>query len=67
MWNARLDESEAGLEIARKKKTNNNLTQADNSTVMAKNEEKLKSLLMSMKEDSEKLTWNSILKKRKRN
>ena len=34
----------------------NNLTQADNSTVMAKNEEKLKSLLMSMKEESEKLT-----------
>ena len=29
---------------------------------MAKNEEKLKSLLMSVKEESEKLTWNSILK-----
>ena len=55
------------LKLPGKKKTNNNLTQADNSTVMAKNEEKLKSLLMSMKEDSEKLTWNSILKKRKRN
>ena len=39
-----------------KKKYINNLTQADDSTVMAKNEEKLKSLLRSVKEESEKLT-----------
>ena len=50
--NARLDEAQAGIKIAR---TNiNNLRYADDTTLMAESEEKLKSLLMKMKEESEK-------------
>ena len=51
MWNARLDEAEAGIKIARK--NINNLRYADDTTVMAESEEELKSLLMKMKEESE--------------
>ena len=51
MWNARLDESQAGIKIAGR---NNNLRYADDITLMAENEEKLKSLLMKVKEESEK-------------
>ena len=52
-WNARLDEAQAGIKIAR---TNiNNLRYADNATLMAESEEELKSLLMKVKEESEKL------------
>ena len=52
MWNARLDEAQAviktvGINI-------NNLTFADDTTLMAENEEELKSLFMMVKEDSEK-------------
>ena len=50
MWNARLDESQAGIKIAGR---NNNLRYADDITLMAENEEKLKSLLMKVKEESE--------------
>ena len=50
--NARLDEAQAGAKIARR--NNNNLRYADDSTVMAESEE-LKSLLMKVKEESEKL------------
>ena len=46
MWNARLDESQAGIKIAGR---NNNLRYADDITLMAENEEKLKSLLMKAK------------------
>ena len=52
MKNAWLDEAQAGIKAT---ETNiNNLGYADDSTLMAENEEKLKSLLMRMKEESEK-------------
>ena len=53
MWNARLDEAEAGLKIANK--NINNLRHEVVTTLMAESEEELKSLLMRVKEDSEKL------------
>ena len=51
MWNARLDEAQAGIEIARR---NNNLRYAGDTTLMAESEE-LKSLLMKMKKECEKV------------
>ena len=51
MWNAGLDEAQARIKIA--KRTINNLRYADDTTLMAENEE-LKSLLMKVKEESEK-------------
>ena len=53
MQNAGLDESQAGLKTARR--NINNLIYADDTTIMAKSKEKLKSLLMRVKEESEKL------------
>ena len=50
--NARLDEAQAGIKIARR--NTYNLRYADNTTVMAESEEELKSLLMKVKEESEK-------------
>ena len=50
--NARLDESQAGIKIVRG--NINNLRYADNTTLMTEGEEELKSLLMSVKEESEK-------------
>ena len=64
MWNARLDEEKIGIKIARR--NFNNLRYADDTTLMAESEEELKSLLMKVKEESEKaglklniqkLTW----------
>ena len=52
MWDAGLDETQAGIKIARR--NINNLRYADNTTLMAEREE-LKSLLMKVKEESEKL------------
>ena len=52
MWNAGLDEALAGIKIAGK--NINNLRNADNTTLMAESEEKLMSLLMKVKEESEK-------------
>ena len=52
--NARLDESQAGIKIARR--NINNLRYADDTTLTAESEEELKSLLMKVKEESEKLT-----------
>ena len=52
MWNARLDEAQAGIKIARR--NINNLRYADGTTLMAESKEELKSLLMKMKEESEK-------------
>ena len=53
MWNARLDEAESGVKITG---TNvNNLKYADDRTLMAESEEKLKSLLMKVKKESEKV------------
>ena len=61
MWNAGLDEAQAGIKIAG---TNiNNLRYAGDSTLMAENKEELKSLLMKVKEESEKLAWNSTFRK----
>ena len=53
MRNARLDETQAGIKIARR--NINNLRYADDTTLMAESEEELKSLLMKVKEESEKL------------
>ena len=52
MWNAGLDEAQAGIEIAGR--TINNLRYADDTTLMAESEEELNSLLMKVKEESEK-------------
>ena len=52
MWNAVLDEAPAGIKIARR--NINNLRYADDTTLMAESEEELKSLLMKVKEESEK-------------
>ena len=52
MWNARLDEAQAGIKIARR--NINNLRYAGDTTLMAEREEELKSLLMKVKEESEK-------------
>ena len=53
MRNAGLDEAQAGIEIAGR--NSNNLRYADDTTLMAESKEELKSLLMKMKEESEKL------------
>ena len=52
MQNPGLDESQAGIKIARK--NINNLSYADDTTLMAESEDKLKSLLIKVKEESEK-------------
>ena len=52
MWNARLDEAQAGIKIAGR--NINNLRYTDDTTLMAESEEELKSLLMKLKEGSEK-------------
>ena len=54
MWNARLDEAQAGIKIAAK--NINNLRYTDDTTLMAESEEELKSLLMKVRE------WKSWLK-----
>ena len=53
MQNARLDEAQAGIKIARKNISN--LRYADDTTLMAESEEELKSFLMKVKEESEKV------------
>ena len=52
MWNGRLDEAQVGIKIAGR--NINNLRYADDTTLMAKSEEELKSLLMKVKEWSER-------------
>ena len=52
MWNAGLDEAHAGIKIAGK--NINNLRYADDTTLTAESEEELKSLLMKVKEETEK-------------
>ena len=52
MWNARLDAAQGGIKIARR--NINNLKYANDNTLMAESEDDLKSLLMKMKEESEK-------------
>ena len=53
MWNGRLEEAQAGIKIARR--NINNLRYADDTTLMAESEEELKSFLMKVKEESEKV------------
>ena len=52
MWNARLDEAQTGIKISRR--NINNLRYSDDTTFMTESEEELKSLLMKVKEESEK-------------
>ena len=61
MQNARLDEAQAGIKIARR--NINNLWYADDTTVMAENEEELKSLLMKVKEESKKVSLKLNIQK----
>ena len=61
MRNAELDEAPAGIKIVRR--NINNLRYADDTTIMAESEETVKSLLMMVKEETEKLFRNSTFKK----
>ena len=63
MWNTRQDEAQAGIKIAWR--NINNLIYADDTTIMAESEEELKSLLMKVKEESEKAGLNLKIKKMK--
>ena len=63
MQNARLDEAQAGTKIARR--NINNLRYADDITLMAESEEELKSLLMKVKEESEKVGLKLNIQKTK--
>ena len=63
MWNAGLDEAEAGIKIA--KRNINNLRYADDTTLKAESEEKLKSLLTKMKEEREKVDLKLNIQKTK--
>ena len=53
MWNAGLDEAQAGIKIARK--NINNLRYADDTILMAESKEEIKSFLMKVKEENEKV------------
>ena len=63
MWNARLDEAQAVIKIARR--NINNLRYADNTTLIAESKEELKSLLMKVKEESEKVGLKLNIQKTK--
>ena len=63
MWNAWLDESQAGIKVA--ERNINNLRYAGDTTFMAKSEEELKNLLMEVKEESEKVGLKLNIQKTK--
>ena len=63
MWNAGLDEAQAGIKTAGK--NIDNLRYADDTTLMAESEEELKSLLMKGKEESEKVCLKLNIQKTK--
>ena len=63
MWNARLDEAQVGIKIA--KRNINNPRYADDTTLMVEREEELKSLLMRVKEESEKVGLKLNIQKTK--
>ena len=63
MWNAGLDEAQAGIKIAGR--NINNLRHADDTTLMAESEEELKKLLMKVKEESEKVGLKLNIQKTK--
>ena len=62
MWNAGLDEAHARIKIAGR---NNNLWYADDTTLMAESKGELKSLLMKVKKESEKVGWKLSIQKTK--
>ena len=63
VWNAGLEEAQAGIKIARR--NINNFKYADDTTLMAESEEELKSLLMKVKEESEKVGLKLNIQKTK--
>ena len=63
MWNAGLDEAQAGIKIAGR--NINNLKYVDDTTFMAESEEELKSLLIKVKEESEKVGLKRNIQKTK--
>ena len=63
MRNAGLEEAQAGIKIARR--NINNLTYADETTLIAESKEELKSLLMKVKAESEKVGWKLNIQKTK--
>ena len=63
MWNARLDEAQTGIKFAGR--NINNLRYADDTTLMAESKEELKSLLMKVKEESEKAGLKLNIRKMK--
>ena len=63
MWNARLDEAQAGIKIARR--NINNLRYADDTTFMAQTKEELKNFLMKVKEENEKIGLKFNIQKTK--
>ena len=63
MWNAWLDDSQAGIKIARR--NINNLRYADDTSLMAESEEELKNLLMKVKAESEKADLKLNIQKTK--
>ena len=63
LWNTRLDEAQAGIKIS--KRNINNLRYADDTTLMVESEEELKSLLMKVKEESEKAGLKLSMQKTK--
>ena len=63
MWNARLDEAQAGIKVAGR--NINNLRYANDTTLLAESEEELKSLLVSVKEESEKAVLKVNIRKTK--
>ena len=65
MRNAGLEETQAGIKIARRNININNLRYADDTTLMAESEEELKSLLMKVKEEREKVGLKINIQKTK--
>ena len=63
MWNVELDESQAGIKTARR--IINNLRYADDTTLMTESQEELKTLLMKVKEESEKAGLKLSIQKTK--
>ena len=63
LWNARLDEAQAGIKIAGR--NSSNLRYADDTTLTAESEDELKSFLMKLKEESEKVGFKLNIQKTK--
>ena len=63
VWNPRLDEAQAGIKITGRNISN--LRYADDTTLMEESKEELKSLLMKVKEESEKAGWKLNIQKTK--